>query len=265
MTLRIIFNRWKENMRFRFVITSLMVSCFVFASSSVKAKPTAKEIVDRAEVLLWGKTVNGDFDMTISTPSWTRTLALKVWMDRPTKSFLRVMAPAKDAGILSLRIGAEMWNYLPAIERTIKVPPSMMLQPWLGSDFTNDDLTKESSIVNDYTHKILGEKLVSGENAYEIEALPKPGAVVVWGKIIYSVRHDFVPLKMEYYDERGERIRVLNYSDIRDVGGRAIPTRWEMQPDNKPGKRTTIMVKAITYDKPIKPEVFSLQSLDRKE
>jgi outer membrane lipoprotein-sorting protein len=190
---------------------------------------------------------------------------LHVWMDRPKNSFLRITAPAKDADITSLRIDSEMWNYIPAIERSIKIPPSLMLQPWLGSDFSNDDLVKESSLVNDYTHRMLEDKRVDGNDVYQVEGLPKADAAVVWGKIVYTIRkNDFVPLKLEYYDERGELIRSLTYSDIRTMDGRSIPTRWEMQPMTKTGKKTTIIVRSIVYDKPINPEIFSLRNLKQK-
>ncbi len=243
----------------------MIVALAAFLPLSARAALPATEIVEKAEQLLWGKTAVGEFDMTITTPTWSRTLALLVWMDRPTRSFLRIAAPAKDAGITSLRIGSEMWNYLPAIERTIKIPPSLMLQPWLGSDFTNDDLVKESSIVTDYTHRLLAEQNVGGNEAYRIEGLPKPEAAVVWGKIVYSIRKsDFVPLKLEYYDERGNLIRELTYSDVRTLDGRPIPTRWEMVPVTKPGKKTTITVKKISYDRPIGGDVFSLRNLKQK-
>jgi len=243
----------------------LLASFCALQAWPAAAAPTATEIVERAEELLWGKTAVGDFDMTITTPAWARTLSLNVWMDRPGKSFLRIMAPAKDAGITSLRIESEMWNYLPAIERTVKIPPSLMLQPWLGSDFSNDDLVKESSLVTDYAHRLLGEKQVDGNDAWQIEELPKPEAAVVWGKIVYSIRKgDFVPLKLEYFDERGDLIRTLTYSDIRSVNGRTIPTRWEMQPQAKPGKKTTIVVKSIVYDKPVAADIFSLRNLKQK-
>ena len=249
----------------KLLIGSACMLIFAILSSVASAAPSATEIVERAEALLWGKTAAGEFDMTITTPAWSRTLSLHAWMDRPGKSFLRIMAPAKDAGITSLRIESEMWNYLPAIERTIKIPPSLMLQSWLGSDFTNDDLVKESSLITDYTHRLLGEKNVDGHEAWQVEELPKPNAAVVWGKIVYSIRRaDFVPLKLEYYDERGDLIRALTYSDIRSINGRTIPTRWEMQPANKPGKKTAIVVKTITYDKPLSPEIFSLRNLKQK-
>jgi outer membrane lipoprotein-sorting protein len=241
---------------------ALFLTLGLLAGGASAAETDPKALVENAETLLWGRTLDASADMTITTPSWTKTVTLRVWMDRPAKSFVQITAPAKDAGIRSLRVGSEMWNYIPAIERTIKIPPSMMLQPWLGSDFTNDDLVKESSLVVDYDHKLLGTVSIDGEDAFQVEALPKEGAAVVWGRVVYTIgKTSSVPKKLEYFDERGRLLRVLTYTEVRTVGGRAVPTRWEMQPLDKPGKRTVITIRSASYDKPIDGEIFSLRNL----
>ena len=227
-------------------------------------EPTGRDILDRVEQLLWGKTLQGEYEMTIATPRWQRTLSLRVWMERPKRSFVRILSPAKEAGIGSLRIGAEMWNYLPNVERTIKIPPSMMLQPWMGSDFTNDDLVKESSILDDYTQKLIGVSALGGEAAYQVEATPKPDAAVVWGRIVYWVRRsDAMPLKQDYYSERGELVRVMSFSDVRKVGGRVLPTRWEMRPVGKPGNATTVRLLDAVFDQPVGDAVFTQRNLQK--
>ncbi|HEU0204696.1 MAG TPA: outer membrane lipoprotein-sorting protein [Burkholderiaceae bacterium] len=223
-----------------------------------------REIIERVENLLWAKTMQGEFEMSIVTPRWRRTLELRVFIERPTRSFIRILAPAKEAGIGSLRIGAEMWNYLPNVERTIKIPPSMMLQPWMGSDFTNDDLVKASNAVNDYTQKILRIENVDDVPAYVVEAVPKPDAAVVWGRLLYWVRQaDFVPIKEEFYSERGELVRVMTFSDVRPIGGRVVPTRWEIRPQAKPGNATVVVLKNAAYDRPIDAEVFTQRNLQK--
>jgi outer membrane lipoprotein-sorting protein len=230
------------------------------------AQPSeGRDLLDKVEKLLWGSTVQGDYEMIIVTPRWQRTLGLKVWMDRPKRSFVRIVSPAKEAGIGSLRIGAEMWNYLPNVERIVKIPPSMMLQPWMGSDFTNDDLVKESSILDDYTHRVLGSERIDGAEVVRVEAVPRPEAAVVWGRIVYWVRRaDSIPLKQEFFSERGERVRVLSFSDVRPVGGRVLPTRWEMRPDAKPGHVTTVRLIDAVFNQPVEDEVFSQRNLQRR-
>ena len=234
------------------------------ASPALAQEPAVRDILDRVETLLWGKTVHGDYEMTITTPRWQRTLALHAWMERPRRSFVRIVAPAKEKGIGSLRIGAEMWNYLPNVERTIKIPPSMMLQPWMGSDYTNDDLVKSSSIVDDYNSKVLREETVADARAYVLELIPKPDAAVVWGRILYWVRKaDLMPLKEEFYDERGALVRTMSFSEVKPMGGRSIPTRWEIRPADKPGNSTTILVKSAVYDRPIDGEIFTQRNLQK--
>lgn len=234
-------------------------------ASAVRAQePGGREILERVERLLWGSTVQGEYEMNITTPRWQRTLALRVWIERPRRSFVRILSPAKEAGIGSLRIGSEMWNYLPSVERVIKIPPSMMLQPWMGSDFTNDDLVKESSILDDYTHKIAGTTTVDGQEAYQVDATPKPEAAVVWGRVLYLVRkRDFMPIKEEFFSEHGELVRVLSFSDVRSVGGRTLPTRWEMRPVAKPGNLTTVVLKDAVFDRPVDEAIFSQRHLQK--
>ena len=239
--------------------------CLVLPAALPRAEePGGREILDRVERLLWGTTVQGEYEMTITTPRWQRSLGMRVWMDRPRRSFVRITSPAKESGIGSLRIGSEMWNYLPNVERVVKIPPSMMLQPWMGSDFTNDDLVKESSILDDYTHKVLGVSTLDGQPTYQVEAIPKPDAAVVWGRIVYWVRKsDFIPLKQEFYSERGELVRTMVFSEVRVVGGRNLPTRWEMRPATKPGNSTTVVIKNATFDQPIEEAVFTQRNLQK--
>jgi outer membrane lipoprotein-sorting protein len=243
----------------------LAITALAFWQVGVRAQDLdGREIVDRSEKLLWGKTFQGELEMSVATPRWQRTLALRAWIERPRRSFIRIIAPAKEAGIGSLRVGSEMWNYLPKVERTIKIPPSMMLQPWMGSDFTNDDLVKESSVVDDYSHRIVRTESTDAQAAYVIEAIPKPDAAVVWGKILFWVRKtDFVPLKQEFYSERGELVRVLTFSEVRSLGGRSIPTRWQMRPQDKPDNVTTVILNGARYDEPIDAELFTQRHLQK--
>lgn len=224
--------------------------------------PDGRDIVAEIEKKLWGKTSQGNYKMTITTPYWKRTLKMKVWMQRPDKSFVRILSPAKEAGVGSLKINNEMWNFLPKVERTVKVPPSMMLQAWMGSDFTNDDLVKESSMVEDYTHGAAVEENLKGVPVYRVESIPKPEAAVVWGKLAYVVRQrDLMPLSFEYYDERGRLIKSLILSDVREMDGRLMPTRWEMRSTDKPKNSTVIEISEIKFDRAIAGRIFTLRNL----
>lgn len=225
---------------------------------------TPKEIVQRSDDLMRGDSLAGIYLMQIKTPSWQRELKLSVYGVGREKMFIRILSPDKEKGIGTLRIKNEMWNYLPRVEKTLKIPPSLMLQPWMGSDFDNDDLVKESSIVNDYTHKILAEEKLDGYDAYKIELIPKPEAPVVWGKIIRWIRKtDFLPLREEYYNEKEKLIKSLKFSDPAFFTDRTIPRVWEMTSAVKPGNKTTIKVVDIIYNKPVDESIFTVNFLKR--
>ncbi|MCA9403337.1 MAG: outer membrane lipoprotein-sorting protein [Candidatus Omnitrophica bacterium] len=234
------------------------------ADTVVAPRPEAREIVKKSDDLMRGDTAQGIYIMEITTPSWTRTLELSVFSKGRDRVFIRILSPAKEADTGTLRLDNEMWNFLPRIEKVIKIPPSMMLQSWMGSDFANDDLVKENSIVEDYTHRIVAEETLNGHATYKIELIPKPGAAVIWGRLDYWIRRaDFVPIRQDFYDERGRMVKRLDYSDIEQVSDRTVPRTWLMTNLLKDGKSTRIYLKDVVYNQPIDDNIFTLSNLKR--
>jgi hypothetical protein len=227
--------------------------------------------VRRAEDALRGKTAQMKMRMTITTPRWTRELVIRNWDDRAQdRSFSRVLEPPKDKGTGFLRDRDAFWTWLPKVERAMRIPPSMMLQPWMGSDFTNDDLARESSLENDYEPKLLGEKTIDGVPAIGIELLPKPEAPVVWARMeIWIAKESYAPLVFAYFDEpekgRFEKLREMRFSDIRTVQGRPLPHVWEMVPSDKPGHSTRVVLEEALLDAPIDAEIFTQKNLRQSE
>ncbi len=225
---------------------------------------TADEIVTKSDQAMRGDSSIATMSMTIKTPDWERTLKFKGWEKGRDKMFIKVTYPEKEAGTASLKIGNDMWNYLPKVNRTIKIPPSMMLQSWMGSDFTNDDLVKESSVINDYTHTLLGTEKINGDDCYKLKLTPKPDAAVVWGKIIYYCRvADFVPVREEFYSDKGEMIKLLEMSQIKYMHDRNYPTYWVMKTLNKPDRYTAITVKDIQFNVNVPNSKFLLQNIGK--
>jgi outer membrane lipoprotein-sorting protein len=223
---------------------------------------TAKDIITRCDDKSRGKTSQGEMTMTIVRPTWSRSITMKSWEKGRGLSLIVITAPAKDKGQVFLKIKTEMWNWLPSIERMIKIPPSMMLQSWMGSDFTNDDLIKESSIVKDYTHKLLGMETVREKSCYKIEMTPLPEAAITWGKVIVWITVDgFNQWKTEYYDEDMSLINVLNAFNIKKMGDREIPTQLEIIPVDKKNNKTILEIKSVVYDQPINDSFFSQQNM----
>lgn len=209
--------------------------------------------------------------MTVESPrlSAPRTVRFRSWEDREGKrSFIRIFEPSKDAGTGFLKVESNLWMYVPRVERTMRIPPSMMLQSWMGSDFTNDDLVRESSEIDDYDHRWLGVEpslaSAGGVRAYVIEYVPHEDAPVVWGRIVSWIGAEgYAPLRQEFYDEDGERLRVMEFSDHRVVDGRHLPHRWSLTPLDKPGHSTRIELIDPRFDFEIDPSVFTRRFLEK--
>jgi outer membrane lipoprotein-sorting protein len=235
------------------------------APSWTQQRPDAHALVQKTDRALRGRSQHGKASMTVRTPDWTRTLEMEFWSVNPDKTFILITAPAKEEGTSTLRLRTNMWNYLPQVERVIKIPPSLMLQSWMGSDFTNDDLVKESSLVNDYTHEIVGEVTEGGDACWRVVAHPKPDAAVVWGKLVLLIRKsDALPRKEDYYDEKGRLQKSLSFDDFHRLSDRNYPMRWRMVSVTKPGHVTTMVYHSLVFDRPIPGRVFTQQNMKRQ-
>ena len=206
---------------------SIIIFSLIFLSINLALYPqTAEEIVSKAENDIKGKTSYGTIEMIIKTPDYTRALKMDSWWVGNEKALIVTKSPAREEGNKTLKIGNEIWSYLRNTETTIKIPPSMMLQSWNGSDYTNDDLVRESNLVKDYDLKILKTEKIDKEGCWKIELDPKPDAPVVWGKIYYWVRKaDYLPALIQYYDEKGKMVRYMVYTDVKDFHGRKMPSK----------------------------------------
>ena len=212
-------------------------------------------------------------EMTVVSPrlSRPRVVAFHSWEDRPEKrSLIRIDKPSKDKGTGFLKLHPNLWMYVPRVERTVRIPPSMMLQSWMGSDFTNDDLVRESSEIEDYDHSVLGiDEGKSGSvdrRAYVVEYVPHDDAAVVWGRIVAWLDVETgAPLRQDFYDEDGARLREMRFGDYRHIGKRYVPHHWSLVPLDKEGHSTTLEVEKIEYDIEIDPNVFTTRNLKRRE
>jgi outer membrane lipoprotein-sorting protein len=226
--------------------------------------PDATLLVTRADEHMRGETQYTEMTMKVIRPGWTRETSLKSWSKGRDLMLLLITAPARDRGTAFLKRKTEVWNWLPSVEKVIKIPPSMMMQPWMGSDFTNDDLVKESSVVNDYTHTIESSDEIDGHDCWKIRLTPKPDAAVVWGKLfVWIDKAEPIELRVEYYDEDDNLVNVQTLSEIKELGGRRIPTVLSMSPVNKPGQSTVLLIEESIFDKPVDDSFFSEQQMKK--
>jgi outer membrane lipoprotein-sorting protein len=221
---------------------------------------SASEIIKKVEHNIQSDSGYSKVTMVVSTSRGERSMKMESWNRGNDKSFIKILYPKQDRGITFLKIDTTMWQYVPKIEKTIKIPSSMMMQSWMGSDFTNDDMAKESSIVDDYNALISSED----ELNYTLTLIPKEDAPVVWGKIIMSVKKEhFIPIKALYYDEDGIEQRTLQYSDVKVIGSRHFPSVMTLLPSDKKSNKTVVSMDEMNFDAPIDDSRFAMSALKR--
>ena len=248
------------NVASRRAILVSALAAFLVLTSTASAQDAA-EIV-RAAIDNWrGESSQGEMSMTIHRPSWERTMSMKSWTSGPKKSLVRVTAPKKDAGNGTLMVDNNMWSYSPKVNRVIKVPSSMMGQSWMGSDFSNKDVSRADDIVDQYDHTILGVEEADGVTIYEIESIPHEDAAVVWGREVLSIRDDHVVTTHRFYDQDGELVKTLTSLEIGEMGGRTIALRQRMSKVETPEEWTEIAVESVDYDIDLPDSLFTLSNL----
>jgi outer membrane lipoprotein-sorting protein len=240
----------------------LLVLPFILAMPSEKTQALdVAALVVAAVDYYRGNASIATVDMIIHRPNWERTMTIKAWTKGQKDSLFTIVAPPKDRGNGTLKIGREMWTFNPKINRVIKIPPSMMSQAWMGSDFSNNDLAKSDSILEDYTHEIIGTDTHDGKTVFVVKSLPKPAAPVVWGIQTLKIREDLIFLAEEFYDEEMKLVKAMTGTQIQMLGGKLFPKLWRMQKADKMDEYTLLNYKALEFKKDLPDRLFSLSAL----
>lgn len=245
----------------------LLITLPVILFSTPIFAQDATEIINKMDQKMRGETQTAELTMIIQRPSWSREVSMKTWSKGTEYTMILITGPARDEGTAYLKRGNEIWNWVPSVGRTIKMPPSMMSQSWMGSDFTNDDLVRESSVTTDYNHELIGEDTIEGYECHKIKMTPKPEAPVVWNHVnVWVSKEQYLQLKTEFYDEFGDLINVMYGTNVKEMGGRIIPSRMEMIPqDKEEGHKTILEYQSVTFNEPISDNFFSVQNMRRLE
>jgi len=243
-------------------VVLLSAALFPCSAAAQTTPSEATDIVRHVDDLLRGESSHGKVRMEVVTERWTRTMEMEMWSLGQDYSLVRVLSPSREAGTATLKVDRDIWNYLPRVDRTIKVPGSGMGGSWMGSHFTYDDLVRESSMVDDYEIEVAFEGERDDTEIWEFALTPLPEAPVVWGRLELVVRkRDRMPLEARYFDDRGELARTMTFSEFRTMDGRLVPTRLSMHPEDKPDERTTLHYENLEFDTGLSSSFFSLQRL----
>ena len=247
---------------FRFVKT-VVIGTILFQSHDVYAEePTVEEILRKADDLFRREHSMVTMEMTVKTARYERNMKMQAVSYGTEKTMITILEPTKEAGTVTLKVDNNIWNYLPKVDRVMKVPAGMMGGSWMGSHVSNDDLVRENRFSEDFDTRVIHTPTDGNtERIYEIELVPKEDTAVVWGKIVTRSREDLLPLDVKYYDEDGTLKRVDTFEDVREFDGVMLPTKFSVRPQDKPGEYTTMTYTSVDFTTPVDEKMFSLQAL----
>lgn len=224
--------------------------------------PTVDELLVAADDVQRGNSSKAVMRMEVKTKRYERSMKMKAVSKGTENSLVTILEPAKDNGVSTLKVGDNLWNYLPKVDRTMKVPSGMMSGSWMGSHFSNDDLVRDSRMSEDFTSKILQQPSDDKpDQPYVIELIPKPDAPVVWGKVVAQISKDKLPEKFTYFDEKGNLVRTMAFQDVQELGERKVPMTMLLTPADKPGEFTKITYESLEFDVELSERTFTLQAL----
>jgi len=233
----------------------------LFLSPSMAQEPDAAQLIRNAMDHWRGLTSYSDMTMTIHRPDWERSMTMLSWSKGDKLSLVRIVEPKKDAGNGTLLNDNNMWTYTPKINRIIKVPSSMMSQSWMGSDFSNKDISKSTDIIDQYDHELVGSEERDGHVYYTISSVPHEEAAVVWGKEVLTVRDDYVLIEQQFWDQDGILVKSMKTLEVQEMGGRAVARVMRMGKVDSPGEWTQLTANSIEFDLELPDNLFTLSNL----
>ena len=233
----------------------------LWTNAALSEDLTAQDIIRKAMDHYRGLTSYSEMTMVIHRPDWERSMTMQAWSEGDKHTLVRVIDPKKDAGNGTLSVDGNMWTYTPRINRVIKVPSSMMSQNWMGSDFSNKDISKDTAIIEEYDHCLMQLSEHEGHQVYVIESVPHEEAAVVWGKEVLFVRDDWVLLQQQFWDQDNELVKTLKSLKIEDLGGRTVSTVMRMAREETPQEWTEVRTADVQFDLELPSNLFTLSNL----
>ena len=240
---------------------ALVAGLALHSNGAADETPDAAAIIEAGFNHYRGKASRSVVEMVIHRPTWERSMRMAGYTKGTDRSLIHIIAPAKDKDNGTLKRGRDMWTYNPKINRVIKLPPSLMSQSWMGSDFSNNDLSKSDSILTDYTHSLMGKETHQGHAVYVIKSMPKPDAPVVWGMQVIKIRDDHVMIYEEYFDEALQPVKRMTADGIQMMSGRMFPKTWKMQEVDTPEQYTLLHYHELEFLDDLPDRLFSTNQL----
>lgn len=256
------------------VVAFSALGLFVAAPAWGAENLSAEEIVDKAmengSIGFSKGTATLQMDITDAKgQTKRRTLDVKAMKDdEGLKTLLKFSRPAEVAGMGFLVVEKadslpDQFLYMPAARVTRRIPAGNATGSLFGSDFAYVDLMPLPAAERDQAEMTrLDDAKVGGRAAYvvrtDIDVTGSPYSRLV----TYVDQQYLMPLRIEFFDEDGKRLKTLKIKALKKVQERLLPTRLVMENVQK-GTSTEIRVSDVQPDAPLTASDFTEEALQR--
>lgn len=227
--------------------------------------PTAAEIVAKIDGNMTGASRRTKSTMTVTTPRRTRVYKMESWGRGEEDAAVTYLFPARDKGTKMLKIGGELWIYLPNLEREQKISGHMMRQGMMGSDFSYEDMMESRELLGLYDSKVTGSDTIDGRDCWKLEMIAKDDGVSYPKRIAWIDKEVYITLKQELFALSGMKLKTWHMSEIKLLDGeRYFPRKMVVEDHLRKGSKTTVVIEELEFGIELADEIFSKRWLSRK-
>ena len=244
-----------------FLVPFLVTSSIALANND----PKLTKLLDKMNDIWSGKSSKGQMTMEVKKEYYSRSMTMDLWSLGQNYFLTKIVKPKKDKGIASLKRNDDMYNYLPKINKTIRIGKAMLGGSWMGSHITNDDMVRMSRYTSDYDYsEVKDAKLEKGQML--IRLIPHKNSAVVWGRIDMTIDlKKEAPVKNVYFDQNMKAVREFTFDKLQKQDDRYIPMITRVTPltAEEKGEYTEIRYEKLIFNVDLDESWFSLSQLKR--
>jgi len=234
---------------------------------------TGEEIIEKVDKNMTFDSAKTEAKLVIHIRGQVRTKTMMSYSEGEDKSFSEFLSPARDKGVKYLKIGDNMWMYLPSVEKIIKIAGHMLRQSMMGSDFSYEDALESGNLLDKYDIKLATEEttyikfrrgteeVTKGRPCYVLELTAKVKDVTYYKRKIWVDREIFVPVKEELFAKSGKKLKVMVMADVKKYGRRYYPRYMSMRNLLRKDSLTEMFVTDIDFDAKIPKDTFTQRNL----
>jgi len=207
-------------------LTAILGLIFLFAGIVFPQTPSGEDILKQIDKNLVIDKAISQTTMIIHGRAGTRSVKSKTWIEGRDKAFVEYTDPPREKGKKMLKLGDQIWNYIPEpTDRIITISGHLLRQSVMGSDLSYEDMTENKKLIDLYNAKLTGSEKVQGRDCYVVELTAKQEDITYYSRKLWVDKEKWLPLKEERYARSGKPLKMSEITEASRVDNRWYPKK----------------------------------------